>query len=297
MESLNTDARASARGEACGTDYERIARAIAYLHRHAEKQPDLAAVARHVHLSPFHFQRLFQRWAGLSPKRFLQHLTLENAKLRIARSGNLIGASYDSGLSGAGRLHDLFVTLEAMSPGEYKSGGAGLEIAFGMHASAFGNALIAFTARGICELRFVECATERVARNLLREQWTKAGLKHDGPGARELGRRIFDPLSAPGEKPLALLVRGTNFQIQVWRALLQLPAGALTTYGKIAARIERPRAARSVGAAIGANPIAYLIPCHRVIRESGQLGGYRWGETRKAAMLGWEAARTGASAP
>lgn len=282
---------------ASSTDYERVARAIAYLRRHANTQPDLAAVAHHLHLSEFHFQRLFLRWAGVSPKRFLQHLTLEAAKARIARSRNLIETTAGAGLSGAGRLHDLFVTLEAMSPGEYKSGGAGIELSFGTYDSPFGPALIACTPRGICTLHFLGQASERVAVNLLRQHWANARMTLDPAGTCELGKRIFGPLSPPAEKPLALLVKGTNFQVQIWRALLELPAGALTTYGEIAARMQRPGAARAVGTAIGRNPIAYLIPCHRVIRESGHFGDYRWGETRKAAILGWEAARPGAVAP
>lgn len=273
------------------TDYERIARAIAYLQHHAAAQPDLATVARHVHLSQFHFQRLFLRWAGVSPKRFLQHLTLEDAKARIARCGSLTEALAGSGLSGPARLHDLFVTLEAMTPGEYRSGGAGLDVAFGFHESPFGCALIAFTQRGICALRFVERADERIASQLLGEEWAQARLTLDPIRAGAIGKRIFGPLSARTGKPLALLVRGTNFQLQVWRALLEIPAGALASYGDIAARIGSPRSARAVGTAVGANPIAYLIPCHRVIRESGHLGGYRWGAARKAAILGWEAAR------
>jgi len=297
MKSIRCEAPESGADASCAMDYRRIARAITYLHRHAAAQPDLAAVARHVHLSEFHFQRLFLRWAGVSPKRFLQHLTLERAKARIARSGSLLEASAGLGLSGPGRLHDLFVTLEAMSPGEYKSGGAGLEITFGVHESPFGWALIASTARGICALRFIEQATEQAAEDLLREEWAKARMKRDRMRARELGARIFDPLSAPADKPLALLVKGTNFQLQVWRALLQLPLGALATYGEIARQIGHPAAARAVGTAIGANPIAFLIPCHRVIRESGHLGGYRWGATRKAAILCWEAARAGAPLP
>lgn len=295
MESISSEAPESEGGASCALDYQRVARAIAYLRLHAGAQPGLTAVARHVHLSEFHFQRLFQRWAGVSPKRFLQNLTLERAKARTAHSGSLLEASAGAGLSGPGRLHDLFVTLEAMSPGEYKSGGAGLEIAFGVHESPFGWAVIACTARGICALRFAERPSERAAEDLLREEWTKARIKLDRVRVRELGARIFDPLSAPAKKPLALLVKGTNFQLQVWRALLQLPLGALATYGEIAGRIRQPAAARAVGAAVGANPIAFLIPCHRVIRESGQLGGYRWGETRKAAILGREAARTGST--
>ena len=276
-------------------DYERISHAISYLQKHASSQPDLATVARRVNLSEYHFQRLFLRWAGVSPKRFLQHLTLEDAKARMAHSENLLDVVSGTGLSGPGRLHDLFVRIEAMTPGEYKAGGAGLDIAYGFHESPFGRALIAFTQRGICALRFVEEMAERDARGLLRHEWSAARTSPDPMTARELGTRIFDPFQGLPHKPLALLVRGTNFQLQVWRALLEMPLGALTTYGTIAARIGHPRAARAVGTAIGANPIAYLIPCHRVIRESGHLGGYRWGVTRKAAMLGWEAVR--ASAP
>ncbi|MBI2295312.1 MAG: methylated-DNA--[protein]-cysteine S-methyltransferase [Betaproteobacteria bacterium] len=271
-------------------DYERVARAIEYLRRHAANQPDLAAVASHVHLSEYHFQRLFTRWAGVSPKRFLQFLTVEHAKTRIAAARSALDLATDVGLSGPGRLHDLFVRLEAMSPGEFKSGGAGLRIGFGTYESPFGPCLIASTARGICALRFLERATEREAAAILGKEWPQAGLELDEKAARLLGERVFDPLRSP-DKPLALLVRGTNFQVQVWRALVSLPFGALTTYRDLAARIGRSSAARAVGTAVGANPIAWLIPCHRVIRESGELGGYRWGIERKAAILGWEAAR------
>ena len=278
-------------------DFERVSRAISYLRQHTSAQPDLAAVARRIHLSEFHFQRLFLRWAGVSPKRFLQHLTLEDAKARIARSGNLMDAIVGTGLSGSARLHDLFLTIEAMTPGEYKARGAGLDIYCGFHDSRFGQALIASTERGICGLHFVEHATRQEALALVREQWMAARVRYDPGRARLLGTRIFDPLSGKADKPLGLLVKGTNFQLQVWRALLQLPFGTLATYSEIAERIGSPGAARAVGAAVGANPIAYLIPCHRVIRESGHLGGYRWGTTRKAAILGWEAVRSGTPSP
>ena len=269
-------------------DYERIARAIEYLRRHATAQPDLAAVARHAHLSEHHFQRLFTRWAGVSPKRFLQYLTVEHAKSRLEQTANMLDLTADVGLSGSGRLHDLFVTLEAMSPGEMRAGGAGLNIRFGIHQSPFGPCLIAASPRGICALHFLENQAPAVA--LLRRDWPHAALVPDAAGTARLARRIFDPLAARHTQPLALLVRGTNFQIQVWRALLQLPFGSVASYRTIAAQVGHPVAARAVGNAIGANPIAWLIPCHRVIRESGLLGGYRWGEDRKAAILGWEAA-------
>jgi len=277
-------------------DYERVARAIEYLRRQATNQPDLAAVARHMHLSEHHFQRLFTRWAGVSPKRFLQYLTVEHAKSRLAASQNVLDLAGEVGLSGPGRLHDLFVTIEAMSPGEYRSGGAGQHIGFGIVDSPFGPCLIASTARGICALRFLESTTLSGAAALLGRAWPQARLEPDEKSARNLAQRIFDPLRSP-DRPLALLVKGTNFQIQVWSALINVPFGAVTTYGKLAARTGHPRAARAVGAAVGGNPIAWLIPCHRVIRESGMLGGYRWGEARKAAMLGWEAARAAHQRP
>lgn len=295
MELTDSPAVGAPSGAAGTTDYERVARAIAYLRRHTAAQPDLAAVARHVHLSKFHFQRLFLHWAGVSPKRFLQCLTLEHAKARILESRNLLDIADEVGLSGSGRLHDLFVTLEAMSPGEFRSGGAGLRIRFGFYESPFGPCVIGTTPRGICALRFLEQATERDAAGMLEEEWPRVHLERDQARAVELGQRIFDPVSSQPAKPLAVLVKGTNFQLQVWRALIKVPAGGVTTYGQLAAETGNAGAARAVGSAAGANPIAYLIPCHRVIRESGMLGGYRWGEIRKAAILGWEAARASIS--
>lgn len=272
-------------------DYERIARAIGFLRRHTSAQPDLAAVARHVHLSEHHFQRLFTRWAGVSPKRFLQHLTIEHAKARLAASRNTLELAGDIGLSGPGRLHELFVTIEAMSPGEYRSGGAGQRIGYGIVDSPFGPCLIASTARGICTLRFLEKNGEDGA-STLEQDWPQARIELNEKTATALAQRIFGPLRSP-DRPLALLVKGTNFQVQVWRALLNIPFGTLSTYGGLARTIGRPSASRAVGAAVGANPVAWLVPCHRVIRESGELGGYRWGVERKAAMLGWEAAHAG----
>lgn len=271
------------------THFERIARAIEYLRRHAEEQPDLAAAARHVNLSGHHFQRVFTRWAGVSPKRFVQFLTVEHAKSRLAMAHGVLDAAATVGLSGPGRLHDLFVTLEAMTPGEYKAGGAGLTVQYGVHETPFGNALIAMTARGICGLQFLDDEGAGVER--LQSDWPAAELRRDPAATAPVAGRLFDPLASRSGSALALLVKGTNFQVRVWRALLELPLGSLATYGDIAGRVGVPSAARAVGAAVGANPIAWLIPCHRVIRESGALGGYRWGVDRKAAMLGWEAAR------
>ena len=274
-------------------DFERVARAIAYLNRHAERQPGLAEVARHVHLSEHHFQRLFTRWAGVSPKRFLQYLTLEHAKARLADTASLLELAGDVGLSGPGRLHDLFIALDALSPGEYKAGGAGLTITYGLHASPFGDCVIATTPRGVCGLKFVDDRKGPAAG--LREDWPEAKLVRDDDATSAIVRRIFDPLATGHGAPLAVAVKGTNFQLQVWRALIALPFGGLATYGGIAHALGRPTAARAVGTAVGANPVAWLIPCHRVIRESGALSGYRWGIDRKSAMLGWEAVRAGAA--
>lgn len=272
-------------------DYARIARAIEFLRTHAAAQPDLAGAARHVGLSEFHFQRLFTRWAGVSPKRFLQFLTVEDAKRRLAATRSTLDLAAEVGLSGGGRLHDLFVTLEALSPGEARAGGAGLTIRWSLHDTPFGPALIAATARGVCALHFVEHEAQGMA--LLRQSWPRAQRVRDPAATAAIAQRIFAPLAQASRQPLAVLVKGTNFQLQVWRALLALPAGAVTTYGDLAGALQKPDAARAVGAAVGANAVAWLIPCHRVIRASGMLTGYRWGTARKAAMLGWEAARSG----
>jgi len=274
-------------------NYERVARAIDYLRRHAAGQPDLSAVARHVHLSDHHFQRLFTRWAGVSPKRFLQYLTVEHAKSRLAASQNVLDLAGEVGLSGPGRLHDLFVTLEAMSPGEYKTGGAGLAIRYGTHDSPFGPVLIATSLRGICSLHFLDDGDDAAAR--IQAEWPRAELRRNPAGTAALAERVFRSFASQPGAPLALLVKGSNFQVKVWRALLALPFGAVATYRQVAESIGEPAAARAVGNAVGANPIGWLIPCHRVIRDSGELSHYRWGTTRKAAMLGWEAAHASAS--
>ncbi|MER3432276.1 MAG: 6-O-methylguanine DNA methyltransferase [Leptolyngbya sp. ERB_1_1] len=266
--------------------YERIAKAIAFMRQHHLEQPDLATIAQHVDFSEYHFQRLFTQWAGISPKRFLQFLTIGYAKSKIAETTNLLDLSLEVGLSSPGRLHDLFVTLEAMSPGEFKSGGRSLEIVYGVHSTPFGQCLIATTTRGICNLHFLE--TSDVSESLLRSEWSNAEMLQDQQATQEICDRIFSPIP---NKPLVVFVKGTNFQIQVWRALLNIPPGGITTYQGLATAIGRPTAARAVGNAIGSNPVGYLIPCHRVIRESGELGGFRWGLDRKAVLLGWEASR------
>ena len=273
-------------------DYHRIARAIAFMRQHHLNQPNLATVAQHIGLSEYHFQRLFTQWAGISPKRFLQYLTVEYAKSKITQTKSLLDLTLDVRLSSPGRLHDLFVTLEAMSPGEFKAGGAGLQIRYGIHDTPFGTSLIATTARGICNLYFLETTDEKTAAQRLRLAWKNAEIIRDEQATQSLRDLIFISETLSEQKPLTLLVKGTNFQIQVWRALLKLPFGAIATYQTIAQLVARPTAARAVGNAIGNNPIGYLIPCHRVIRESGELGGYGWGLERKTVMLGWEASRT-----
>ncbi len=271
-------------------DYTRIADAIEFLRTHAAAQPDLSATARHIGLAEHHFQLLFTRWAGVSPKRFLQFLTVEAAKGRLAQARNTLDLSTDIGLSGSGRLHDLFVTLEALTPGEAREGGAGLVIRWGIHDTPFGHAVIGITGRGVCALHFID--DDAMAETLLQATWPHAALCHAPDDTAETAKQIFVPITQKPRAPLAVLVKGSNFKIQVWRALLVLPAGSVTTYGDIAGALDAPRAARAVGSAVGANNIAYLIPCHRVIRASGVLTDYRWGNVRKAAMLGWEAARS-----
>lgn len=275
-------------------NYTRVARAIDYLCANAADQPALDAAARHVGLSAHHFQRLFTRWAGVSPKRFVQHLTVVAAKQRLAQTRNNLDLADAVGLSGGGRLHDLFVNIEAMSPGEARANGAGLRVRWGLHDTPFGRALIAATDRGICTLQFVDAI--RAATAALHAEWPHARFERDQHATTALCRRVFAPLEAARNAPLSILVKGTNFQVQVWRALLALPAGAVTTYGDLGKALCMPRAARAVGAAVGANRIGYLIPCHRVIQNAGVVGGYRWGATRKSVMLGWEAARADAPA-
>lgn len=268
--------------------YQQMAAAITFMHQNHLTQPDLATIAQHVHLSTYHFQRLFTKWAGISPKRFLQYLTVEYAKSKIAETRSLLDLTIDVGLSSPGRLHDLFVKLEAMSPGEFKAGGTGLKIQYGIHATPFGSCLIATTPRGICNLHFLQIPCNADAEHFLCSEWPNAEILLDQQVTEKVCDRIFKPASL-NRPPLILFVKGTNFQIQVWRALLNIPFGGLTTYQGLAEMIGRPTAARAVGNALGQNPIGYLIPCHRVIRKSGELGNFRWGLERKTVLLGWEA--------
>jgi AraC family transcriptional regulator of adaptative response/methylated-DNA-[protein]-cysteine methyltransferase len=274
------------------TDYARIERAIHYIEENARQQPDLATVAAHVGLSEYHFQRLFTRWAGTTPKRFLQYLTLQHAKALLDESTTVLDATFETGLSSPGRLHDLFVTLEAITPGEYKSKGEGLTIYYGFHATPFGEVLLALTERGISGLSFVPAGGRDEALRDLAEQWPLSSLMLDDERTAPYIERIFNQ-AADGDlmQPLPLFVKGTNFQVQVWQALLRIPAGMVVSYDTIARFVCSSRASRAVGAAVGKNPVGYLIPCHRVIHKAGNIGNYHWGSARKKAILAWEAAQ------
>lgn len=271
-------------------DYDRVERALQFLEGSSPNQPSLNELASHVGLSEFHMQRLFTRWAGISPKRFMQVQTLHHAKEALDGARSVLDGTYSAGLSSSGRLHDLFVSLEAVTPGEYRTGGTGLRIDAGFHDTPFGECLIALTERGICGLSFVE--GERDASwSDLEQRWPGASVTESSRRTTNVAQEIFEPLGARSGRPLALLVRGTNFQVQVWNALLRIPAGRFAAYEDIAHAIGSPKAMRAVGTAVGRNPIAFLIPCHRVIRASGAIGGYRWGLPRKRAMIAWEAGR------
>ena len=268
-------------------DYLRIEQAIVYLENHYREQPELAKIASEMGLSEYHFQRLFTRWAGVSPKRFLQFLTKERAKEWLVRSENLLETTHQVGLSSLGRLHDLFITTEAVTPGEYKSRGAGVTIRYGIHPTPFGKCLIATTERGICHLGFVQ-SSEGEAIDALVSDWEQATMIEDYRSTVSLIEPIFDLRYSNRGKPLHVHLRGTNFQLKVWEALLQIPAGEVTTYAGIASKIGNPGATRAVGTAVGHNPIAVLIPCHRVIRKAGEFGNYRYGALRKKALLARE---------
>lgn len=278
--------------QAPSADYHRVERAIRFVADHAADQPELDDVARHLDLSPFHVQRLFTRWAGISPKRFLQFLTAERAKELLRDSDTVLDATYEIGLSSPSRLHDLLVTLEAATPGEWRARGQGLEIRWGVHPSPFGDCFLAVTDRGVTALAFVDGDPEEAVEDL-RRRWPRAEVVEDAEATAVWIDRVFRPEalddeSEDGPAPLPVYVGGTRFQVQVWRALLAIPEGRAVSYGDVARAVGRPNASRAVGQAVGANPVAWLIPCHRVLRSTGDFGGYRWGRTRKAALLAWE---------
>lgn len=272
------------------SDYERIAQAISFINDSLYSQPTLDDIAANLHLSPYHFQRLFCRWVGITPKRYLQILTVERAKTLLSESTSLLDVSNSLGLSSGSRLYDHFVNLEAVTPGEYKNDGTDLIIEHAVHKSPFGEMFIAITPRGICNMSFLGNSGNKDQLDHLRKKWPFASIQEN----KEKTRNVVDVLFSRNEKmdrPLSLYVSGTNFQINVWKALLRIPPGSVVSYAQIARAVGRPRAARAVGTAIGANPAAFIIPCHRVIQQTGKLGGYRWGENRLHAIHAWEAAR------
>jgi AraC family transcriptional regulator of adaptative response/methylated-DNA-[protein]-cysteine methyltransferase len=272
-------------------DYERIEKAIQFLADNFHSQPSLKEIAARIHVSEYHFQRIFSRWVGISPKRFLQFLTKEYAKSLLEKSINLLDVTYQSGLTSPGRLHDLFVACEAVTPGEYKARGAGLEITYGYHATPFGECMLAKTVRGICALSFVQNDDRRPVFRSLKHRWLNARLIEAPDVTRPFITEIFNPSEAQKSTPLHLVLSGTNFQIKVWEALIKIPMGAVVAYEDVAAHIGMPKASRAVGNAVGSNPISFVIPCHRVIRKTAEFGNYGGGVARKLAILGWEAVR------
>ena len=277
--------------EEANLDYRRVEAAIRYLEENLREQPELDELAAAAGLSPYHFHRLFARWVGTTPKRFLQYLTAEYAKKRLIETSSVLEAAWDTGLSGGGRLHDLMINVEAVTPGELKRLGDELVIRYGFHPSPFGDCLLAVTDRGICGLEFLAGRTAEETKNELAARWPSAELEHRPKETVALLGSLFPEPGAGPTGPYTLLIKGTNFQLQVWRALLEVPPGALVSYGSIARHLGKPGASRAVGQAVGSNPISYLIPCHRVIASTTGLGGYRWGLPRKQALLGWEALR------
>jgi AraC family transcriptional regulator of adaptative response/methylated-DNA-[protein]-cysteine methyltransferase len=270
-------------------NYTRIAEAIDYIRTNFKNQPGLEEIAEKVHLSPFHFQRLFTEWAGVSPKKFLQYISVEYAKgILKEKQATLFDAAYEAGLSGTGRLHDLFVQIEGMTPGEYKNGGAELDINYSYAQSPFGNILVASTSKGICYMAFTE--DEQASLNDLKNRFPNAKFKQILDQLQQNALYIFTH-DWTKLSQIKLHLKGTPFQLKVWETLLKIPMGELTSYGTIAHKITRPNASRAVGTAIGSNPVAFLIPCHRVIQSGGAPGGYMWGLTRKSAIIGWEAAK------
>lgn len=272
-------------------DYDIVRRAIAYISKHRREQPDIESIAAEVGVSAMGLHYLFRRWAGLTPKEFLAALTLDHARQLLRDSASVLDASYEVGLSGPSRLHDLFVTHEAMSPGEWKSGGAGLTISYGFHSCPFGTALIMATPRGLAGLALADPGDEMSALADMRRRWPTANYVEDATRTAPFAQRVFDPDLWRPNQPLRIVLIGTDFEVRVWERLLHIPMGRAATYSDIARLVGNPRAARAVGAAVGRNPICFVVPCHRVIGKNGELTGYHWGLTRKRAILGWEAGK------
>jgi AraC family transcriptional regulator of adaptative response/methylated-DNA-[protein]-cysteine methyltransferase len=275
-------------------DYDIVRRAIAHISQHWRTQPEIDEIAEACDVTATDLHHLFRRWAGLTPKAFLQALTLDRARELLRDSASVLDASYEVGLSGPGRLHDLFVTHEAMSPGEWKSGAEGLTVSYGFHPSLFGTALIMATERGLCGLAFSDLGGERATLEDMRRRWPRANYVEDSARTAAVAARIFDKNLWRQDRPLRVVLIGTDFEVRVWETLLRIPMGRATTYSTIAGSIGAPKAVRAVGAAVGKNPISFVVPCHRVLGKSGALTGYHWGITRKRAMLGWEAGKIAA---
>jgi AraC family transcriptional regulator of adaptative response/methylated-DNA-[protein]-cysteine methyltransferase len=272
-------------------DYETVRRAIEYLTKKFREQPEVEAVAAATGTDPRTLNELFRRWCGLTPKAFLQAVTFDNAKKLLSESPNILEASYELGLSGPGRLHDLFVVHEAMSPGEWKTGGEGLEIRYGFHPSPFGTALVMVTTRGLCGLAFSDPGKETAALKDMRGRWKNARYVEDSASTADIAARIFQSERWKPDTPLRVVLIGTDFEVRVWETLLKVPLGRAATYSDVARKIGKDNAFRAVGAAVGKNPISFVVPCHRIVGSSGALTGYHWGLTRKRAMLGWEQAK------
>lgn len=276
---------------AAANDYDVVRRAIAHIRGNWRQQPDIDTIAEAAKVTPTELHHLFRRWAGLTPKAFLQALTLDHARKLLRDSASVLDATYEVGLSGPGRLHDLFVTHEAMSPGEWKAGGEGLTLRYGFHPCPFGSALVMVAPRGLAGLALADPGTEQSALADMTSRWPKAAYVEDRDATAPVAARIFDPKLWRPDQPLRVVMIGTDFEVRVWETLLKIPMGRFTTYSDIARTIDKPKAARAVGAAVGKNPVCFVVPCHRVIGKSGELTGYHWGLTRKRAMLGWEAGR------
>jgi AraC family transcriptional regulator, regulatory protein of adaptative response / methylated-DNA-[protein]-cysteine methyltransferase len=293
---LSPDRIPDATSLACAADdYAVVRRAIAHIRGHWRDQPSIDAIAEVAGVSADELHHLFRRWAGLTPKAFLQALTIDHARNLLRDSASVLDAAYEVGLSGPGRLHDLFVTHEAMSPGEWKTGAEGLRMYYGFHPSPFGTALVIATERGLAGLAFADPGEEAAALADMKQRWPAATYVADQPRTEGLARRIFDPRLWRAERPLNVVLIGTDFEVRVWQTLVTIPMGKAATYSGIARHLGKPNAARAVGAAVGKNPISFVVPCHRVLGKSGDLTGYHWGITRKRAMLGWEFGRAVAS--
>jgi AraC family transcriptional regulator of adaptative response/methylated-DNA-[protein]-cysteine methyltransferase len=274
-------------------DYDIVRRAIAFISENWRQQPTIAAMADAAGVTPDELHHLFRGWAGLTPKAFMQALTLDHAKGLLRKSASVLDAALDSGLSGPGRLHDLFVTHEAMSPGEWKAGGAGMNLTFGFHPSPFGTAIVIASDRGLVGLAFADAGEEQSALADMKRRWPNATYGENHARTAGLAQRVFDTKLWQADQPLRVVLIGTDFEVRVWQTLLRIPMGKATTYSSIAADLDRPKASRAVGAAVGKNPVSFVVPCHRVLGKSGALTGYHWGITRKQAMLGWEAGQVG----